>query len=79
MRKTLQIDKESVDGGVSIGGVHMSNLKYADDTTLIAANMVRMQEIMKCLEEVSAEYGLRINRAKTKMMEINPGENTENE
>ncbi|CAG7824457.1 unnamed protein product [Allacma fusca] len=46
----------------------MSNLCYADDTTLIASSVKYMTSFLKCLEEVSAKYGLLINKAKTKIM-----------
>lgn len=57
--------------GVSIGGLRVTNLRYADDTTLVASNVENMTAFLKRLEEVSAEFGLHVNRAKTKMMVIN--------
>lgn len=72
MRRTLQTeDGNAWDGGVPIGGVRVSNLRYADDTTLVTTNVEDMSLILGRLEEISAEYGLTINKAKTKVMIIN--------
>ncbi|XP_012544182.2 transposon TX1 uncharacterized 149 kDa protein [Bombyx mori] len=66
MRRTC----EGWDGGVTIGGVKLSNLRYADDTTLLAANESEMTALMSKLEKISLELGLAINRSKTKVMVI---------
>ncbi|KAA5557044.1 hypothetical protein F3G48_33055, partial [Pseudomonas aeruginosa] len=66
MRRTC----EGWDGGVTIGGVKLSNLRYADDTTLLAANENEMAALMSKLENISLELGLAINRSKTKVMVI---------
>ena len=61
---------EDWNGGVSIGGRKICNLRYADHTTLIASNESEMAEMFKRIEAESLRLGLRINRAKTKLMII---------
>lgn len=55
------------EGGISIGGTKISNLRFADDITFIAANENEMVELIQQIEEISCNYGLEINRAKTKI------------
>ncbi|XP_012548777.2 uncharacterized protein LOC101741398 [Bombyx mori] len=67
MRKTL----EEWDGGVTVGGVKISKLRYADDTTLVASTSTseeEMEELLRRLVIVSEEMGLKINQSKTKIM-----------
>ncbi|VEN60605.1 unnamed protein product [Callosobruchus maculatus] len=45
----------------------MSNLRFADDTTLIAASQKELVALLNILEQQSAEYGLGINYNKTKI------------
>lgn len=66
MRQVL----EDWHGGVNIGGTKLSNLRFADDTTLIAGSQEEILELLKRLEDVSALYGLNINYNKTKIMII---------
>lgn len=55
---------EEWSGGVSIGGRKISNLRYADDTTLLAADEREMFELLERIENVSRECGLKLNRDK---------------
>lgn len=64
MRRAL----EDWNGGIKIGGRRFSNLRFADDTLLIAGSTEEMLELLQRLEEVSREYGLKINANKTKVM-----------
>jgi len=41
---------------------------FADDTTLVAADAVELEELLRRLEDMSEEFGLHINRRKTKVM-----------
>ncbi|XP_047041071.1 uncharacterized protein LOC124645313 [Helicoverpa zea] len=66
MRKTL----ENWRGGTKINGVRISNLRYADDTTLLASSETEMAELLNRLETVSLQMGLAINKSKTKLMVI---------
>ena len=64
MRRTL----ENWNGGVKIGGQRFSNLRFADDTLLIASSPEELLELIRRLEAVSQDYGLKINATKTKVM-----------
>lgn len=64
MRRAL----DGWNGGVTIGGKKLSNLRYADDTTLIARNTEEMAELLRRVEIESNRLGLEINRPKTKVM-----------
>lgn len=57
-------------GGISVGGVKVNNLRYADDTTLFAADEPEMIALLNKVESVSKEFGLSINMAKTKVMVV---------
>ncbi|XP_071653184.1 uncharacterized protein [Temnothorax longispinosus] len=64
--RCLKIGKEEF----SVGGRRISNLRYADDTTILATTAQEMEAIMERLALISREYGLEINRDKTKIMII---------
>lgn len=66
MRKVL----EDWNEGVSIGGIKVSNLRFADDIALITPDMEKMRRLLKKLEDISKCYGLQINNGKTKLMVI---------
>lgn len=66
MRKVLK----NWHGGISVARKKISNLRYADDTTLIAASEDEMLELIWRLEHESELFGLRINNSKTKIMII---------
>ncbi|VEN54664.1 unnamed protein product, partial [Callosobruchus maculatus] len=54
--------------GITIGGSKISNLRFADDTTLLAASQEELLALLNVLEQRSAAYGLGINYNKTKVM-----------
>ncbi|VEN59756.1 unnamed protein product [Callosobruchus maculatus] len=54
------------NGGTTIDGSKISNLRFADDTTLIAASQEELVAVLNILEQHSAAYGLGINYIKTK-------------
>ena len=63
---------EEVQAGIKIAGRNINNLRYADDTTLMAKN----EEDQKCLlmkvKEESEKVGLKLNIQKTKVMASGP-------
>ncbi|CAG7733625.1 unnamed protein product, partial [Allacma fusca] len=61
---------ENWEGGIKIGGRRISNLCYADDTTLIAASEEELAELIKRVRMVSEDMGLLINVGKTKVMVV---------
>ena len=57
--------------GISINGNNTNNIRYADDSVLIADSAENLQSLLNTVVATSAEYGLAINTAKTKCMVIN--------
>ena len=55
---------EDMDG-VKIGGLNINNLRYADDTVLIAEIPEQLQEIIDKINEEGKLYGMKINAEKT--------------
>lgn len=67
------IFRESLDeniGGVVINGRRVTNLRYADDTVIMATNATELQRMVDRLVEYSEEYGLTLNISKTKVMDL---------
>jgi len=56
----------------------MDNLRYADDTTLIAKDEQEMSSLIERVERVCLEFGLQLNRQKTKLMLIDSMEEMPN-
>ena len=57
--------------GIKIAGRNLNNLRYADDTTLMAENKKLKSLLMKVKEE-SERVGLKLNIQKTKIMGSGP-------
>ena len=53
-----------------VGGYTVNNLRYADDTTLIATSVADMAELLKRVKVESELLGLRLNVSKTKIMAV---------
>ena len=62
---------KEVQGGIEIAGRNINNLRYADDTTLMAENEELKSLLMKVKEE-SEKVGLKLNIQKTKIMASGP-------
>ena len=59
---------EEAEEGLRIGGRKINNLRYADDTTLVAANITDLQNLIGKVKSSSEEAGLFLNVKKTKIM-----------
>uniref|UniRef100_A0A2A4JBK9 Reverse transcriptase domain-containing protein n=1 Tax=Heliothis virescens TaxID=7102 RepID=A0A2A4JBK9_HELVI len=59
---------EDTDGGVVVNGLPINNLRYADDTILLASGFEDLQGLLRRVDNISANYGLSINLIKTKVM-----------
>ena len=68
MRKA---ELEEVQAGIKIAGRNINNLRYADDTTLMAESEELKSLFMKVKEE-SEKVGLKLNIQKTKIMASGP-------
>ena len=56
--------------GMVIGGKRITNLRYADDTTLLASTQERIRKFFKDLIQESACYNMYINAQKSKIMVV---------
>ena len=62
---------EETQAGIKIAGRNINNLRYAEDTTLMAENEELKSLLMKVKEE-SEKFGLKFNIQKTKIMPSGP-------
>ena len=56
--------------GIRIGGRQVNNLRYADDTVILAGNVEELQNMITKVKETSEKYGLRLNAKKTTVMVV---------
>ena len=56
--------------GIKVGGYNMNNIRYADDTVLIADNENELQEMLDTVVRESEKKGLSLNKKKTEVMVI---------
>ena len=58
--------------GITISGRNINNLRYADDTTLMAESEEELQSLLMKVKEESEKVGLKLNIQKTKIMASGP-------
>ena len=58
--------------GIKIAGRDINNLRYADDTTLVAESEEELKSLLMKVEEDSEKFGLKLNIQKTKIMASGP-------
>ena len=58
--------------GIKISGRNINNLRYADDTTLMAESEEELKSLLMKLKEESEKVGLKLNIQKTKIMASGP-------
>ena len=58
--------------GIKITGRNINNLRYADDTTLMAESEEELKNLLMKVKEESEEVGLKLNIQKTKVMASGP-------
>ena len=63
---------EEAKAGIKIAGRNISNLKYADDTSLMAESKEELKSLLMKLKEDSEKVGLKLNIPKTKIMASGP-------
>ena len=63
---------EEAQAGIRIAGRNINNLRYADDTTLMAESEEELKSLLMKLKEESEKAGLRLNIQKTKIMTSGP-------
>ena len=59
---------EGAQAGIKIAGRNINNLRYADDTTLMAEIEEELKSLLKKVKDESEKVGLKLNIQKTKIM-----------
>ena len=63
---------DEAQDGIKIARRNISNLRYADDTTLMAESGEELKSLLLKVKEESEEVGLKLNISKTKIMASGP-------
>ena len=63
---------EETQAGIKIAGRNINNLRYADDTTLMAESEEELKSLLMNIKEDSEKVGLKLNIQKTKIMASGP-------
>ena len=63
---------EEIQAGIKIAGRNINNLRYADDTSLMAESEEELKSLLMKLKEESEKAGLKLNIQKTKIMASSP-------
>ena len=63
---------EEAQAGSKIAGRNINNLRYADDTTLMAESEEELKSLLMKVKEESENVGLKLNIQKTKIMTSGP-------
>ena len=63
---------EEAQAGIKIAGRNINNLRYADDTTLMAESEEQLKSLLMKVKKESEKVGLKLNIQKTKMMASGP-------
>ena len=59
---------EEAQAGIKIARININNLKYADDTTLMAESEEELKSLLMKVKEESEKVGLKLNSQKTKII-----------
>ena len=68
--RNVMLDELQV--GIKVGGRNINNLRYADDTTLIAESEEELKSLLMRVKEESEKADLKLNIQKTKIMASGP-------
>ena len=63
---------EEAQAGIKIAGRNINNLRYADETTLMAESEEELKSLLMKVKEESEKFGLKLNIQKTKIMASGP-------
>jgi len=64
--------QEEAQAGIKIAGRNINNLRYADDTTLMAESEEELKSLLMKVKEENEKVGLKLNIQKTKIMASGP-------
>ena len=70
----MRMALDNCECGINVGGRRINNLRYADDTTLLASNAEDLEHLIERVRLESEKFGLNLNVGKTKVMIINQQE-----
>ena len=63
---------EEAQAGIKIAGRNINNLRYTDDTTLMAESEEELKSLLTKVKEESEKVGLKLNIQKMKIMASSP-------
>ena len=63
---------DEAQAGIKIAGRNINNLRYTDDTTLMAESEEELQNLLMKVKEENEKVGLKLNIQKTKIMASSP-------
>ena len=63
---------DEAQAGIKISGRNITNLRYADDTTLMTENEEELKSLLMKVKEESEKVGLKLNIQKIKIMASGP-------
>ena len=63
---------DEAQAGIKIAGRNINNLRYADDTTLMAENKEELKSLLRKVKEENEKAGLKLNIQRTKIMASSP-------
>ena len=63
---------EKAQAGIKPSGSNINNLRYADDTTLMAESEEELKSLLRKVKDESEKVGLKLNIQKTKIMASGP-------
>ena len=63
---------DEAQGGIKVAGRNINNLRYADDTTLMAESKENLKNLLMKVKEEHEKAGLKLNIQKTKIMASGP-------
>ena len=66
------VELEEAQAGIKIARRNINNLRYTDDTSLIAESEEKLRRLLMKMKEESEKVGLKLNIQKTKIMASSP-------
>ena len=63
---------DEAQAGIKVAGRNINNVRYADDTTLMAESEEELKSLLMKVKEGSEKVGLKLNIQKTKIMSSGP-------
>ena len=68
----MKCQLDDSQAGIKIAGRNINNIKYADDTTVMAESEEELKSLLMRMKEESEKAGLKLNIQKTKILPSNP-------